>query len=678
MSSDDSSISKVSLYDDRIVQPPPTYGIVKGASSINSMPFGAQTQSPAQHQYTIQVPNQSVFMDREILWTSTFTVKAGLKFTAQLDFPANTTTDLLQLGRDISLSAFPLHRLTNVVNATINNQNVTFNCDVMEEVLRLVDSDDDRQRRTGPAMLDHLADARFLQGSAMNPIACTEQQADTKNVPNGAWPLIEFILPNGGTSGTYTPFTGANAALQLVLTGAVGNGTLKVTNPQPVGGAALAIPAGTELPVYLRITSTEKLLLSPFIFTSLAEHETGIFGLNNVMLTMTMQPPSASEHVGRILRARTPPLPGFPNSPCLSACELSYHAVNSDVFTGSRLDVQFLDTNWEVPLPSRSMVPFMDYSRYIIPARGGTIPPRNDANLFSVRTSPITLPYIPDLIAISVRPVRYGAGYVPPAPATAEIAGPIPPAWASGQYTFPIHRVALQWANRSGLLSTHSPHQLYDMSYTNGLQQSWTEWYGLQKVQEESAIEGSMATAGGFLLLRPGRDFVLDPGQAPGMVGNFVIQADLGVFNPFSTPYADELRVTVLAINSGFFATVYGTSSIIRGVLSPADVTAKDVTALTSSTAQRLVGGGSGILSRMGSFITHAKEHMPMIKAMLSAAAPHLPEGARGALSALGLHGGSATAYSGGGGGGGYTGGAYAGGSVGDKRARLGARAYDY
>jgi hypothetical protein len=76
---------------------------------------------------------------------------------------------------------------------------------------------------------------------------------------------------------------------------------------------------------------------------------------------------------------------------------------------------------------------------------------------------------------------------------------------------------------------------------------------------------------GGPLVLKPGKDFALSAGQAPSLVGNFSLQFDVSVQN-YGLTTSSSQQIFVVAINSGFFETIKGSSRIIKGVLTEQDV----------------------------------------------------------------------------------------------------------
>jgi hypothetical protein len=163
----------------------------------------------------------------------------------------------------------------------------------------------------------------------------------------------------------------------------------------------------------------------------------------------------------------------------------------------------------------------------------------------------------------------------------------------------------MNFDNFSGLLSTMTQEQLYGMSVHNGLDMDWSEWsgYGQVPFSVDSALAirsgGLVGLAGGPLVLRPGRDFALQSGQAPGLVGNFTLQFTVSVQNftgldldgsgdPATGP---QPNIYVVPISSGFFETIKGSSRIIKGVLTEQDILGAPARA-PEADLERPVGAG--------------------------------------------------------------------------------------
>jgi len=220
--------------------------------------------------------------------------------------------------------------------------------------------------------------------------------------------------------------------------------------------------------------------------------------------------------------------------------------------------------NCDIPLPPKSIVPYMEFPRYI--ASPGTAVP-SSTNYLSAPTQllsqTITLPNIPDLLVIYVKPAAYSSV-------------------TQGDWSLPVTSISLNFDNFSGLLSTMTQEQLYQMSVRNGVDMDWSEWTGLGNVPFASSLlldgtgalpasGGQVGLVGGPLVLRPGRDFPLSAGQAPGLVGNFTLQYTLNVQN-FTGSAQNAVNVYTVPISSGFFETIKGSSRIIKGVLTEQDI----------------------------------------------------------------------------------------------------------
>jgi hypothetical protein len=275
------------------------------------------------------------------------------------------------------------------------------------------------------------------------------------------------------------------------------------------------------------------------------------------------------------------------------------------------LGVQFLTPALDVPLPAKSIVPYMEFPRYIttgITAVPSTLGATKSAKGLSigqaggpssgtqVSSNTITLPNVPDLLLI----------YLKPATANAALFSSVVPAangtlnWDStiGDFSLPIEAISINFDNFSGLLANHTQYQLYKMSVDNGLDMDFAEWSG----QSSAITPASSATpptasslvtmVGGPLVLRPGRDFALQAGQAPGLVGNFTLQISATVSNQFPAQIAASgVNLYIVPVSSGFFETIKGSSRIIKGVLTEQDILSAPATA-PAPDLERPVGAG--------------------------------------------------------------------------------------
>jgi hypothetical protein len=563
-------IEKLAVFDGRIVQQRPKYAVEKGALSVTNAPFNAIAATPSQHTYNIYVPSENVFVDRGMEWSSTVFLKYNILLT-----PASAPgLPISEIGRDVALCALPLNSLCSTLTATINDTTSVINSqDVLKEVLRLTDYKENRLQRTCPTALDVYQQYSDGSGTINDVNAGFQNQTDYEKTPNGAFAGLFFTDGVGTPLMTYGGGTGNSGG--VVVTGA----TYACVNGIPCAPAA-GFPAAATVTVFCAFRSTEKLVLSPFTFADSHEWDTGLFGINNIQLIMNLRAPS------RILRATQPitvPASGITVVP--GSIDYNGAVQGGQVFQNSVVNAQFLTPSLDVPLPPKSVVPYMEFPRFISQP-GTTIQPGGTAQLVS---QTITLPQIPDLFIIYAKPP---AETLPPQQADWYL----PVATALDGVRNPL---SVNFDNFSGLLSSVTAEQLYQMSVHNGLDMDWNQWSGYGT---KSALAGNSAgvpnalgygrvpLTGGFLVLKPSQDITLQTGQAPSLVGNFTFQFQLTVKNTTAAPVTPQLYV--ITANSGFFESIRGSSRIIKGVLSEQDIISAPLAPMGTRTAlARFVGG---------------------------------------------------------------------------------------
>jgi len=496
--------------------------------------------------------------------------------------------------------------------------------DVLKEVLRLVDIRANTLQRTTPTKLDTYAsaldDARFVNstyGSYLNSGVIQEEAPNSwawtsGDARYGGSSFIPYVTQSSGsavaTGSAYVVSTGSTAPWI-----ATGGGTTSTLTFNVDGSLTLVVATAniTQFTIYVAPYFTEKLVLSPFVFSDIHERDTGLFGIQNIQFVMNMRNPADC----RLVRQRQ-------NTAYSSGGNVSYSVSSAyntagSTFQNSRLDVVFLTPSLSLPLPPKSVVPYMEYPRYIT-SNAGTIGSGATNQSFSTQT--ITLPQIPDLLVIYAKPQSYSDA-------------------TQGDWYFPIQSVSLQWDNYAGLMSTMSQQQLYEMSVENGLSQDYQQWSG--RLPAGRGVAGAttsgsavVQSVGGALVIRPGKDFALQEGQAPSLVGNYTLQLNLGLAN-FSGATGTP-TIYVMTINSGFFESVKGTSRVVRGILSEADIISAPISSLaTRSQVERAVGGS--FLSKLGHAVSKALPHLPAVaKVVAPLVKPHLPSVAQQGLSMLG------------------------------------------
>jgi hypothetical protein len=493
-------VEKFSVYDPRIVQTKPKYAVEKGALSLTNVSFQAQTADLSSCQFNVQVPSENVFVDRAVQWQGKQVVVVTLSVTAP---GANTNT--IPAGTSlqglVAPAAFPLHQSTSQMSATINDATVTVNTqDVLPQVLRLSDTRDARRMRSCPTMLDRYArypDSRVVTNS---PLQTWSETAESDSVPNGGFNGFYYATATDGA----TPVDVTNPA-QVV-------GNVTFVYGQPTLTAALAGGSSIAVVLYVGISSVEKLLLPPFIFSDQYELSTGLFGVQNFQVQMNLTQPSRVVRVSSsttfpmVVTASGIPLYGTSGSVSLTSVAWGVGAFGGSMWVDKpSLAVQFLTPSLDIPLPPKSIVPYMEFPRYI--ANPQTLVPASTSYASAgtpLQSQTITLPNIPDLLLVFVKPPAYADS-------------------TNGDWSLPITSISLNFDNFSGLLSTMTQKQLYQMSLANGVDMDWSEWSGFAPLPLSgggSGQGGVRGLVGGPLVLRPGRDFALQAGQAPGLVNS--------------------------------------------------------------------------------------------------------------------------------------------------------------
>lgn len=583
-------IEKLAVFDDRIVQSRPKFAVEKGALSVTNAPFNAIAVNTSQHTYNVLVPSENIFIDRAVDWTST----CFLQVDVTLNKAVTAGDPIFVPGRDFALCAFPLQSLTTTLTATINDTTVTINSnDVLPQVLRMTDYKKNRTIRTCPTQLDKYSDYALAANAINSPISTYAEAMNVDEVPNGAFSGVWFTS-SGGTrlvgsetqaaSGSYAAWTAVNGI------------------PCPTADAA----AGIQFRLYVAFKSTEKLVLSPFVFSDSHEWDCGLFGCQNIQLVMNLQAPS------RVLRSVSSVAAGAEDTASSAVAGINYGSVvyNSGAPAGgfgtSVVNLQFLTPSLDISLPPKSVVPYMEFPRYIT------------SNLFSgnqttqtLQSQTIVLPVIPDLLMIWARPQVYSGDLTTATPASSQ--------W--GDFMLPITNISVNFDNFAGLLSAHTQPQLYKMAVNNGLEMDWAQWSGHAGPSQTALSNDGLPLVGGPLVLKPGRDIVLQAGQASGLVGNFVLQFNLTVDTSalHNAGYDDiPLQVYVVTANSGFFETIKGSSRVIKGCLTEQDIISAPVAPMGTHGALKRAVGGAGAFTKLGNAMSAIKDLYNQSKPVVS------------------------------------------------------------
>lgn len=499
---DQSDFETVLVRDSRLndISDSIVYPVAKGASKNTYQVFSVNSNTPSNISFTVNPPSESVAIARDVRWRSTvnFTLTIG---TAAVPANLPALTNVLQYGQREAFQAFPLNQLVNNSTISINNVSVNNNQqDTMQALLRMLDEQDLQKYSQGtPTYLDKYARYQDAVATFNNPLGSYSSSG-----------FNSFLQPRG------------THPLTIVLIERYAAGALQ--DNSPVSGGV-----NNHWLINLRATFTEPLFCSPFAFSHDKNNQSAFLGINNFLVNLSLDTTgSRFWSSGLVLGAGVP------------------YNVTITGFTQPELLLNFLTLDNTFLVPSKVVLPFTDYPRYITSNNLAVI---NAGARATYDINSLQLNYIPERIMVYVRKLSNTKTALD----------------TMSQLVIESCRVTFN--NSSGILSNAQQQDLYKTSIDNGLKGlNWYEWTG--SANAYNAL-GTPATTyglcGSLLILDPARDFELDPYLAPNSIGQFNLQMSLTCFNQTGANIAPE--IVVVCQNSGFITTVSGNSTVSMGLL---------------------------------------------------------------------------------------------------------------
>lgn len=521
------------------------FGVQSGASQSTYQQFSAVSASNSSIVFNVQIPSENIVIDRHLL------IRTNLTFTLNLsNVPAGQQA--FNYGQTDCLQAFPLNSLFTTCQSTINNVSVSSNLkDILPMISRMNDNRMlSRYNSLTPSYVDNqwgMYSNAVLTNS--NPLASYNNNGyDEDFEPRGAYPLTSTTITHNIAGG------GTDASV-------------------------ISTDTDDTWVIVLQVEITEPFLaLSPFINCK-PNQEAGLVGINNMSFVLNIDSTCSRlfSTANSYLNAVAPP--NGPNGllSFIDSITLGNVNVNSgNAFQDTKLLFNFLSLQPEqyAKISTKNVVPFLDYPRYLsISNNNSAIAPGVS---FGLTSQSIQLNQIPDLILISVRYPMSQQN------------------WAYTSSFLTINTISVNFNNASGLLSTATQQDLYNMSFRNGSQQSFYEFNGVAGINNSaSGAQGLVPTTGSLLVLNPSLDFSLPSYLSASSLGQYQFQFNINVSNQF--PYTITPEICIITMNSGIFATQQGTSQIFTGILTKDQVLRtkeqNPVAQLDSSEYQRLVGG---------------------------------------------------------------------------------------
>jgi hypothetical protein len=341
------------------------------------------------------------------------------------------------------------------------------------------------------------------------------------------------------------------------LTGALNNpmgGYDRATDPDylPRGATHVEVVSGNGVDgtsAVIKVRVAEPLMLSPFLYGETEHKSAGFYGINNINFNMSMD--SAAKRALRFCPGTT-----------VTSVTASYTEGESNI------ECRFLTPHPSDLLPETNIVPYQEFTNYI--RVHGELTNGSSAIITS---NNIQLSSIPDKVFVWVRPRQGDLTYTSP-DSYATITG-----------------VSVLFDNQSGLISSASAYELYNMSTEAGSQQNWIEWSGKSTVNL-SGVPTTYSTCGGPLVLNFAEHIGINQDYySCGSIGNFNFQVTATVKNNLG--YTIQAELSVMFMQGGVFVTSNGVSSKYLGILSKEQVLQASLQEpIGKADLARLVGGG--------------------------------------------------------------------------------------
>ena len=572
------------------------YAVNRSGQNITIAEFNAISATNSSHTYNIQVPSETTIIDRRVIWESTCVFKVSITPAAQAGVPNGTPAT--SLGYSAALGAFPLHGACLTQQFTINNNSVSVNMsDVLPAILRFHDKRElNRYNGMTPALYDTYG--KYLDGLG-----------GSNNILGnyGDMSLDNDLYPRGSFSEVQV--SGTNAW------GAAATAVPTITNPNPV-----------LVEYYVRFTSREPLLASPFMWCKSSYSGQGFYGIQNLNVVMNL----ATDNVSRMWRSGA----AWDNVILTGAAQTAQTTYSVISYENSKLIFNFLTPKPSDMLSARNVVPYWEMPRYLSTATstiGYATRSANSKLVAATATIPSTtiqLNQIPDKLLIFVRKAK-----------NSQLV-------SDGDFALAISRISINFNNQSGILASSTRDQLYRFSVEAGSNQSFHEFRGKAQLANNTTGFGKeVATSGSYLMLDMGRHIqITEDYYASGSLGNFNLQFSIDVENYIEAPTTSggaapttmPIELVLITLNSGLFVCEKGQSATYTGILTKDDVlSAAQQSPHSTGDVERMVGGG--LLDKLGSFASAVAPHaLPMVKQLLSGSDNKFAKAGAAGLGALG------------------------------------------
>ena len=478
------------IKDSRLmVQDKINYGVVKGGETITHQRNNVVAESTTSLVFNVQVPSLQTVIDRRVMVGADITIKVSGKGVAG--------QKLVNYGSTDALAPFPFHQMFSTMTTTLNSSSVSVNVpDVLPALIKLHDKRQlNKYNSATPTMTDNYYRYSDAANTNSNPLASYSNNGyDSAFRPNGAWELIAW-----GTTALLTKDT-----------------------PPDCDGV-------NSQDVYLKFHIDEPLLfLSPFTYAT-ERNTQGMYGIQNMNFQFQLQGATRAWRAIETVNPKT----------------VSLVAVNN-----AYLDFIFINGHPSDLLPSKNVVPYIEYPRYI--SAGQSL---NAGETKEWTSQALTLNVVPDKLVVIAR-----------ARSTALTC-------QSPDKFLGISKINISFNNSSGILASAEQRALWAMSHENGSNQSWEEFRGYAtKNNLATGLPTTIPLTGSVCVLTLGKDVQLVQDYiSAGSIGNYSLQVKAQVYNQAGEAVPDG-ELVIIAINSGIVVLEQGVSSVFTGILTKEDV----------------------------------------------------------------------------------------------------------
>lgn len=236
---------KVLITDDKLdFKNKIKFGVFRGGSSVNYQTFAALSATPNSQVYSVQVPSESVAVDRRVLWRC--------QVQLEIKGPAGRAVGefLINYGKTDAFAPFPLHNCVQNMSAQINSTQVNFQTEDLLLPIQKMFSEEDLGHYNSytPTYQDKYFDYANGVNANNNPLGSYNNSPNSKLLPRGSW-VIDSI-------------SSSDAGLVPVV--------------------------ATDNTVYVTATFTEPLMMSPFTYAPCENDEVGLYGIQSISFNINM------------------------------------------------------------------------------------------------------------------------------------------------------------------------------------------------------------------------------------------------------------------------------------------------------------------------------------------------------------------------------------------------------